>query len=161
MGEGFSAVVRGAGEINAELIAMDARVNVATVASIKKVQSLVKSRVKGKMRGRPRWDRRGRSSRTGAEVNLHLNPSHISKSGGPGKLSGALSNSIRASKKPRPVAGGYSGVVMAGARGGPQNLYKAKVEETAPYFKPGVEAAKPQMPAIWNAAWAKAINTRR
>lgn len=147
----------------AELSLIQKRVDIGTAAGVRKVQAVTKRSIKAQMRGRPRWDQRGKSKRTGPEVKLGLTPHHVSKGGGPGKLSGALSNSIRSSKKPRPVAGGegFSGVVFSGGASGPQNLYKKKVEATAPYFKPGLEKAKPKMPIVWHEAWAKAMNPRR
>jgi hypothetical protein len=150
-----------ASKAEAELALMAKRVDLGTAAGVKKIQQVTKSSIKSGMRGRPRWDHRGASRRTGEAVNLRLNPPHVSKGGGPGKLSGSLAKSIRASKKPRPTEGGFSGVVMSGGAGGPQNLYKRQIESKYPYFVPGVNRAKPKMPAIWHAAWEKATQTKR
>lgn len=158
MAEGVGAIIKGAKEINAELRLMDKRVDLATASAIKKVQGITKSSIKAKMRGRPRWDRRGKIKGATVGVNLNLSPHHMAKQGGPGQLTGALFRSIKASRKPRKELGGFSGAVFAGGKGGPQNLYKGKVEATAPYFKPGVESAKPKMPAVWHEAWLKATN---
>lgn len=152
--------VRSAELAQAALAAMDKRVDLGTAAGIKKVQQITKSSVKSGMRGRPRYDRRGRSRVYAMGVNLNLNPHVVKKSGGPGRFAGALFKSIRGSKRPRKVIGGYSAVVFSGGAGGPQNLYKKKVEQDQPYFKPGVERAKPKMPAVWHAAWAKATKTK-
>lgn len=157
----FGGVRVSAREAQAALAAMDKRVDLATAAATKKASAKVVTTIKAQMRGRPRWDRRGRSDRTGAEVNLNLNPHRVTKAGGPGKLTGALSKSIRKSKKPRKTAEGYSVAVLSGSYGGPQNLYKGRVEANQPYFKPGVEKATPKLPAVWEAAWAKATQTRK
>jgi hypothetical protein len=156
----FGAVRIRARATHAALAAMDKRVDLATAAATKKASGKVVTTIKGQMRGRPRWDRRGKSKRTGPEINFDLSPHVVRKGGGPGKLSGALSRSIRKSRKPRKNAEGYSMAVLAGGAGGPQNLYKGKVEAKQPYFKPGVEKAKPKLPAVWEAAWAKATRTK-
>lgn len=153
------AVVRGVKEAEAALVRMDANIDLATLKALKACQGLAKSSIKGQLRGRPRWDHRGKSSRTGPSVRLNLSPHVVSKGGGPGKLTGALSRSIRSNKKPRPLpGGGFNGVVFAGGRGGPQNLYKGRLEGTFPYFKPGVDKAAPKMGAIWTAAWGRATS---
>jgi hypothetical protein len=137
---------------------MQKRVDRATIAAVKRVQTVTKTSVKGQMRGRPRWNHRGKSARTGAKVVLPDLPRHMPRSGGPGKLTGALIQSIKASKRPRKLPAGYSGVVWSGGVGASTNLYKAKVEKIAPYFKPGIDKATPKMPAVWEVAWGKAIN---
>ncbi|WBP87039.1 hypothetical protein [Kitasatospora cathayae] len=157
-----SGFVKGGEDTAAELERMGKRVDKATKQALKKVQGLASRSIKSGMRGRPRWDHRGASSRTGEHINLGLSPHVAKKSGGPGKLTGSLVKSIKGSKRPRKVgAAGYSAVVMAGGKGGPQNLYKGKVEGTYPFFKPGVTKAEPKMPAVWNAAWAKATQTKK
>jgi hypothetical protein len=158
---GFSGFAGGFRECEAEIEIMQKRVDLATAASIKKVQSLTRTRIKGRLKSAPRWDHRGASQRTGAGIKIEGRARNIPRSGGPGKLSGALYNSIRSSKKPRKAIGGYSGVVFAGGAGGPQNLYKAIDESRYPYFATGVKAATPKMPAVWNTAWAKATNTKK
>jgi hypothetical protein len=50
---------------------------------------------------------------------------------------------------------------MAGGEGGFQNRYKATVEKTTPYFKPGVDKAKPKVRAMFEGSWAAAINGKR
>ncbi|MET8624533.1 hypothetical protein ABZW30_12380 [Kitasatospora sp. NPDC004669] len=151
------AVVRGVKEAEAALVKMDANIDVATLKALKACQGLARKSIKGQLRGRPRWDHRGKSSRTGDTVRLNLNPHVVAKSGGPGRLTGALSRSIRSNKKPMPLpGGGFNGVVFAGGRGGPQNLYKGQLEGQFPYFKPGVDKAEPKMAGIWAAAWGRA-----
>jgi hypothetical protein len=142
----------------AELTAMQKRVDRATIAAVKRIQTLTKQSVQGQMRGRPRWNHRGKSARTGERVSLPELPRNSPRAGGPGKLTGELLRSIKKSKRPRKVADGYSGVVWSGGVGAATNLYKAKVEKTAPYFKPGIDKATPKMPAVWETAWGKAIN---
>lgn len=151
------AVVRGVKEASAALTQIDKNIDTATLKALRACQGLAKRSIKGQLRGRPRWDHRGKSSRTGETVRLNLNPHVVSKSGGPGKLTGALSRSIKSDRKPRPVpGGGFNGAVFAGSRGGPQNLYKGALEGKFPYFGPGVAKAEPKMAAIWTAAWGRA-----
>lgn len=162
MADGFGGSLSGAKWAQLELTAMQARTDVATVAALKKIQRMTKASIKAQMRGRPRYDHRGKSQRTGPHINLNLSPHHVSKGGGPGKLTGALAKSIKFSKKPRLEAPGtYSGVVLSGGAGGPQNLYKGEVELEYPYFAPGVNKAEPKMPAVWAAAWAKSTATKK
>jgi len=156
----ITAIIRGARASSARISAMEAEVDLATVAALKKVQQVTRTSIRSGMRGRPRWDHRGQTSKGGG-ANLNLSPHHVTKTGGPGKLTGALASSIRKSRKPQPKGlGVYTAVVMAGGKGGPQNLYKGKVESKYPYFAPGVKKAEPKMAPVWNAAWAKATRTR-
>lgn len=141
------------------LAAMQKEVDLATVAALKKVTQQAAVSVRSGMRGRPRWDRRGRSRRTGPEVNLNLSPHVVRKGGGPGRLSGQLSRYVKKSRKPRPEVGGASAVVFVGGSRTAVNIYKRKIEQEYPYFAPGIKKAEKKMPAIWNAAWAKATNT--
>ncbi len=153
------AVVRGVKQAEASLMRMDRQIDLATLKALKACQGLTRKAIKSGLRGRPRWDHRGRSSRTGATVNLNLNPHRVSKAGGPGKLTGSLARSIRSDKRPRPLpGGGFNGAVFAGGKGGPQNLYKGRLEGNFPYFKPGVDKATPGMAAIWTAAWGRATS---
>ncbi|PJN00790.1 hypothetical protein CG740_23070 [Streptomyces sp. CB01201] len=155
MGE-LGAVVRGTKEGIAAITAMDKRIELASLKALKASQSAAKSSIKAKMRGRPRWDHRGKSARTGDSVKLHLSPHHVSKSGGPGRLTGRLSGGIGGVRRPKPLPeGGFQGGVGAGGK--LQNLYKRQVEDKYPYIKPGVRAAEPKMAAAWELAWAKAI----
>ncbi|MFJ2399861.1 hypothetical protein ACIOUE_01055 [Streptomyces xanthochromogenes] len=155
MGE-LGAVVRGTKEGIAAITAMDKRLELASLKALKASQSAAKSSIKAKMRGRPRWDHRGKSSRTGASVRLNLSPHHVSKSGGPGRLTGRLSGGIGGVRRPKPLPeGGFQGGVGAGGK--LQNLYKRQVEDKYPYIKPGVRAAEPKMAVAWEAAWARAI----
>jgi hypothetical protein len=158
MADFFGGIAHSSELAQSELTAMQKRVDKATIAAVKRVQTVTKTSVKGQMRGKPRWNHRGKSARTGERVSLPELPRHSPRSGGPGKMTGALFKSIRSSKRPRKVADGYSGVVWSGGVGAATNLYKAKVEGTAPYFKPGIAKATPKMAAVWEAAWGKAIN---
>jgi hypothetical protein len=152
---GFRATVA---ETEAALTAMDRRVDVATLAALKKSQQAAKTAVKSGMRGRPRWDRRG-NGKSGAKVNLKLNPTHVTKSGGPGQLTGHLRRAVGAVKRPKKVEGGWTGGVGAGGKTSTARFYRFKVEGSYPYMKPGVEKIKPKIPAIYHAAWEKATRT--
>lgn len=158
MAEGFSAFIAGGKEAQAALVAMDRRVDLATLSALGKVTAIARTSIRGGMRGRPRWDRRG-AGRGGPAVNLNLSPHHVTKGGGPGKLTGSLYNSVKKSRKPRPTVGGGSAVVFVGTQARPQvNFYKGETETKFPYFEPGIKKATPKMPAVWNAAWAKATS---
>lgn len=140
------------------LTAMQKQVDLATVAALKKVTQQAAVSVRSGMRGRPRWDRRGKSRRTGPEVNLHLSPHVVKKGGGPGRLSGQLVKYVKKSRRPRPAPGGASAVVFMGGSKTAVNIYKRKVEQEYPYFAPGIKKAEKKMPEVWAAAWAKATN---
>ncbi|MEV6720609.1 hypothetical protein AB0M94_06715 [Streptomyces xanthochromogenes] len=137
---------------------MNARINVATLKALKASQTVAKASVKSGMRGRPRWDHRGKSQRTGPDVSLRLNPHHVSKGGGPGKLTGRLYGAVGVVKRPKLLPeGGYSGGVGCGGKESVTNLYRGVTESRFPYMKPGVKKAEPKMAVVWQAAWAKAI----
>lgn len=144
-------------ETLAALTRLDRQIDPTTIKAIKKSQRVARTAIRGRMRSRPRWDQRGRSRRTGEEVNLHLSPHHVRKNSGPGKLSGALVSSIRSSKTPRKRGYQISGAVMSGSYGGPQNLYKKHVEAKYPYFAPGVKNAEKKLPPIWDGELDKMI----
>ncbi|MFF1597693.1 hypothetical protein ACFVYV_09375 [Streptomyces mirabilis] len=152
--------IKGVREVSAALDKRMIASNEATRVALGKATSYTKTRIRGGMRGAPRWDRKGRDPVTGQiGVNLNRNPHVIRRSGGPGQLTGSLYRSIRKSKKPRlDGIGAYSAVVMAGGEGGFQNRYKATVEGTNPYFKPGVNKASPKVRGIFEASWAAAIH---
>lgn len=155
MGE-LGAVVRGVKECAGSVSAMDKRIELASLKALKASQTVAKSSVKAKMRGRPRWDHRGKSSRTGDSVRLNLSPHHVTKGGGPGRLTGRLSGGIGGVRRPKPLpGGGFQGGVGAGGK--LQNLYKRQVEDNYPYLAPGVKKAEPKMAVAWQAAWAKAV----
>lgn len=152
---GISVRVRGVRETETALKAMDRRIDLATLKALKASQQLAKKTVRSGLRGRPRWDHRGASPRTGSAVNLNLSPHHVKKSGGPGRLTGTLSRGVGGVRKPKPLpGGGFAGGVGVG--GGVRNLYKKRLEGQYPYFKPGLRKAEPKITAIWDGAWAKA-----
>ncbi|MFC1410513.1 hypothetical protein ACEZCY_14740 [Streptacidiphilus sp. N1-12] len=149
--------VEGTRDLGVALTAMQRRIDLATVKALKKSQSLTRNAIRGRMRARPRWDHRGASRRTGPAVSLDLTPHHVSRRGGPGKLSGALAASIRSSKRPRVKGQALSAVVMSGGAGGPQNLYKARIEGSYPYFRPGAQAAEKKIAPVWAEEWYAAV----
>jgi hypothetical protein len=153
---GIGVVVRGAKDGMAAVSAMDKRIELASLKALKASQSAAKSSIKAKMRGRPRWDHRGKSSRTGDSVRLNLSPHHVAKGGGPGRLTGRLAGGVGGVRRPKPLpGGGFQGGVGAGGK--LQNLYKRQVEDKYPYIRPGVKAAEPKMAAAWEVAWARAM----
>ncbi|BBB00570.1 hypothetical protein RVR_10569 [Actinacidiphila reveromycinica] len=147
--------VTGVKEVRGSLAAITKEIDLATLKALKATQALAKSSIKAGLRGRPRWDHRGASGRTGDTVSLNLSPHHVSKSGGPGRLTGTLSRGVGGVRRPKPLpGGGFQGGVGVGA--GVRNLYKKRLEGQYPYFKPGLRKAEPKMAAVWNTAWAKA-----
>jgi hypothetical protein len=146
-----------AGDLHAALDAVSRRIDVATVSALKATQNLAKKNIRSKMRGRPRWDQRGKSRVYTTSVNLNLTPHHVSKGGGPGKFTGHLSRAVGGVKKPKKTLGGFKGGVGVGGTRSTTNMYRGKVEGKYPYFKPGVESASKGMEAIWMKSWDKAI----
>lgn len=161
-GMGVSALIKGVSETIDGITAQQARVDLATVAAMKASQTAAKTQIKSGMRGRPRWDRRGAIGRNGGEpaVNLHLNPHHVSKSGGPGRLTGHLSAAVGAVKRPKRTGPAqYTGGVGVGGSRSITLIYRKEVEAAAPFMAPGVKKAEPKMAKVWQAAWAKAMET--
>lgn len=154
MAEGFR--IYGLRELEAGLDRMSHDIDRATVAALKATQNLAKKSIRAGMRGRPRWDHRGPSARTGPGVYLNLNPPHSPRSGGPGRLSGNLAKGVGGVRKPRKTLGGFQGGVGVG--GGSRNLYKKITEGRYPYVKPGVDKVEKQFPEIWMKAWNKATH---
>lgn len=153
----FGVRIEGVTELRAALDEMSKKIDVATVSALKSTQNLAKKSIRSKMRGRPRWDRRGKSRVYSTSVNLNLNPHHTTKAGGPGKFTGHLSRAVGSVKRPKKVPGGFKGGVGVGGPKSSTNLYRGKVEADYPYFKPGVEKAHKGMEAIWLKAWDKSI----
>ncbi|EST24391.1 hypothetical protein [Streptomyces roseochromogenus] len=148
--------IEGWREVQAALDAMSKEIDVATVAALKASQNLAKKTIRSGMRGRPRWDHRGASARTGEAVSLGLNPHHVTKGGGPGRLTGKLYKGVGGVRKPKKTPEGYQGGVGVG--GGVRNLYKKRTEGLFPYVAPGIKRAETKMPEIWEKAWDKAVH---
>lgn len=155
MADGIATNIRGVREFDGALKRMTRDVDLATIRALKTTQKIAKTSIRRKIKGRPRWDRRGKSSRTGAEVNLNLSPHVAPKGGGPGSLTGTLRRGIGGVRRPRRTLGGFKGGVGVG--GGVRNLYKKRVEGEFPYFKPGLDAAEPKMHAVWVEEWGRAV----
>ncbi|HWU23267.1 MAG TPA: hypothetical protein VN088_17140 [Nocardioides sp.] len=155
MVDGISVVVRGTKQVRADLTRMDRQIDLATLRALKATQALAKKSIRSGMRGRPRWDHRGNSARTGPTVSLNLTPHHVAKGGGPGRLTGTLTRGVGGVRKPKPLpGGGFQGGVGVG--GGVRNLYKKRIEGRYPYVQPGVRKAEPKMAAVWAASWQRA-----
>jgi hypothetical protein len=153
--DGITVVVRGTKEVRAALVRMDRQIDVATVRALKATQALAKKSIRSGMRGRPRWDHRGKSARTGPTVNLRLSPHHVTKGGGPGRLTGKLTRGVGGVRRPKPLpGGGFQGGVGVG--GGVRNLYKKRQEAKYPYVRPGIRKAEPKMAAVWQLHWERA-----
>ena len=160
MADDFGVAIKGIREVSAALDRKVLAANEGTRKALDKATSYTRTRIRGGMRGEPRWDRKGRDKVSGqVGVNLNRNPHVIRRNGGPGQLTGSLYRSIRKSRKPRlEGVGEYSQVVMSGGDGGYQNRYKATIEGKYPYFKPGVDKSTPKVRAIFEATWGTAVN---
>lgn len=156
MPDSVRVLVRGGSEVRKALTAMDLRVDAATVAALKAMQKEAKKNIRSRMRGRPRWDHRGASARTGESVDLNLSPHHVEKSGGPGRLTGMLSRHVGGLRRVKKRGPAWVGGVGVG--GGVTTLYRGKVEERYPFFKPGVEKTEEKAAAdLWAAEYEKAL----
>jgi hypothetical protein len=150
--------VRGVKETTSSVSALDKRINVASLKALKASQQVAKTSIKSKMRGRPRWDHRGKSERTGPDFSLHLTPHRVTKGGGPGKLTGRLYGAVGGVRRPKPLPrGGFAGGVGCGGTKSVTNNYRGYVESKYPYMKPGIKRAEPKMAVAWQKAWAKAV----
>jgi hypothetical protein len=154
-------VIKGIGEVVAKIDEMQVKVDKATKAALRASQNAAKAQIKSGMRGRPRWDKRGAIGRnkTVPAVNLHLSPHHVSKSGGPGSLTGTLRSEVGGQRKLKRKGVGWSGGVGAGGPMDQTNMYRYKVESEYPFIKPGVNKAQPKIQAAFAKAWAKATET--
>jgi hypothetical protein len=161
MGEVVRELIKGINEAQAAIDAMEKRVDLATLRALKKAQAVAKISVRSGMRGRPRWDRRGAIA-GGREpaVNLNLTPHHVSRSGGPGKLTGQLSAAVGVMKRPKKLGpASYEGGIGAGGKHSITRIYRKEVEARAPYIAPGVAKAEPKMGEVYKLEWAKATET--
>lgn len=149
-------VVRGGAKVKHELQRMDVRVDAATLAALKAMQREAKKNIRSRMRGRPRWDHRGASERTGEDVSLNLSPHHVTRSGGPGRLTGQLYRHVGGIRRPRRVGREFHGGVGVG--GGVTNLYKHDVEERYPFIAPGVKATEKKAAELWPKFWDRAVH---
>lgn len=149
-------VVTGAGRARAEIHKLGLRSDAATIAGIKALQREAKKNVKSSMRGRPRWDHRGASERTGGDVSLNLSPHHASRSGGPGKLTGSLSRAVGGARRIKKRGPAWVGGVGVGGVN-VTNLYKRKVEARYPFLAPGVKKTEGRAEEIVTAAWRRII----
>lgn len=156
----IGATVEGARSLKDALMGIADDGDAATLAAVKASANLMKSRVRSRLRGKPRWSHRGASSRTGAAVDLG-GPAHSPRSGGPGRFTGQLAQSVRSSRRPRRTAEGYDTAVFMGGRKTPvTNLYKGRQEKKYPYFAPGIKTAEPQIAVVWEKAWKRVIDRR-
>lgn len=154
----ISGGFRGIEEAKRELARIDTDGRIATIAAVRAVQNLGKSRVRSRLRGKPRWGHRGASARTGPAVDLF--PGHASRSGGPGRFTGTLSAGVSGMKRPRSGTGTVKGAVWMG-KGGVRNLYKWRVEAQYPYFEPAVKGMEPLVAPMWEKAWKRVIDRRQ
>lgn len=155
--------IRNADDAIAAIAAIVKQVDAATLAALKKSQTVAKASVKSQMRGGPRWNHRGPINVGGLSdpaVTMDQYPAHSSRSGGPGKLTGHLSAAVGVVRRPKKLGvASYQGGIGAGGRRSVTQVYRKEVEARAPYMQPGVRKAEPKMSAAYEAAWAKATET--
>lgn len=157
----ISVAIKGLKEAKAELQQIAAEGDLATKAAVNASAALVTRSIKSRMRGKPRWNRRGASKRTGPEVVLG-GPEHSPRGGGPGAFTGTLARGVRKSRRPRTVPGGFSAAVIMGSKDTRiRNIYKGITEERFPYWRPGVAAAEPKVEATWEKAWNRVVEKHR
>lgn len=154
----ISGGFRGIEEAKKELDRIDRDGRAATIGAVRAVQNLAKSRVRSRLRGKPRWGHRGASARTGPAVDVAAG--HSSRSGGPGRFTGQLASGVSGMKRPRSGAGTVKGAVWMG-KGGVRNLYKWRQEEAFPYFEPAVKGMEPLVAPLWEKTWKKVIDRRQ
>jgi hypothetical protein len=153
--------IKGLNEAKAELRQIAAEGDLATKAAVNASTALVARSIKSRMRGKPRWNHRGASKRTGAEVNI-TGPVNSPRAGGPGVFTGTLAKGVRKSRRPRKAPGGFSGAVIMGSKDTKiRNIYKGVTEERFPFWRPGVAAATPKVDAVWTKAWKRVIDKHR
>ncbi|GIG57400.1 hypothetical protein Lfu02_17720 [Longispora fulva] len=158
MPDEFSALFKGIENLERALDKQTARVDRATLAATKANQARVKRGVKQRLRGRPRWDHRGRSRPTPEPVDLHLSPPHVERSGGPGRFTGALFSGISSRSTPKRQGVDWVGAVWV--RGGIRNFYKRKLEAKFPYFKPALDASLVVLRETWVKAWDRSMSRK-
>lgn len=156
------------GEVSEETIAalkgVEKRVYIATGRTTVKVARMARAVVKSRMRGRPRWAHRGAwNGRPAVNVDVPKRKRKLGHGNSPGQFSGDLARAVVASKKARrKVNGTASAVAFVSAKKQPAiNAYKGQIERDFPYFKPGVDRTVPKIPALYEAAWAKATKKRK
>lgn len=152
--------ILGVKELALELQAIQRNVDLATIAATKAAQREVIKNVKKNLRGRPRWNQRGRSSVYPESVKLG-GPRHSPRGGGPGKFTGMLVSGVGGKKRVVSVAGIVKGGVgVGGARLRPNNFKKRMLEAKYPFFEPGVKASEAKIGEVYATAWRKAIDRR-
>lgn len=157
----ISVTIKGLKEAQAELRQISSEGDLATKAAVNASAALVTRSIKSRMRGKPRWNRRGASKRTGPEIVLG-GPANSPRGGGPGVFTGTLAKGVRKSRRPRKTADGFSAAVIMGSKDTRiRNIYKGVTEERFPYWRPGVAAAEPKIEAVWEKAWTRVIEKHR
>ena len=153
-------VVRGAKQAQANIRRMDVAISAASRLATDTVSRRVRTRVRGKLNGKPRWNHRGAGQ--GLEsITLPGVPRHKARGGGPGKLTGELREGVGIRKAKLNAAGQWvGGVGVGGYKKHRRNFLKRGLEAKYPFFWPAVEAVAPQMAAIYAAAWHKAAVKR-
>lgn len=151
----------GVSELVVSMESIQKKVDLATVAATKRAQSEIIKNVKSRLRGRPRWNHRGRSRIYGADVNIPGMAKNSPRGGGPGKFTGMLYSGVGGKKNVVSIAGTVKGGVgVGGSRLRPNNLKKRYLEAKYPFFEPGVKAAEAKIGEVYATAWKAAIERR-
>jgi len=161
-----SALVR-ATDTKKALNDIDKKVKKATMAGVRENQNVIKKNIRRKLRGKPRWGRRGPSTKYGLPAyeiegfpktkdSKGRNVAHAPRSGPPGKFSGDLYAGVKSRRIPKWMGEeGVMGWVKIGNRA--NNVKKGKLEKDFPYFAPAVEESQPEVKATFEKGWSKAI----
>lgn len=157
----LSIKILGVRELAADMELIQKKVDLATVVATKKAQSEIVKNVKSRLRGRPRWNHRGRSRIYGAPVNISGMSKNSPRGGGPGKFTGMLYAGVGGKKNVVSVGGTVKGGVgVGGSRLRPNNLKKRYLEARYPFFEPGVKAAEAKIGEVYATSWRAAIDRK-
>lgn len=158
----ITSVLHGANEVIGELGKIGVRVDRATVTATRAVQRKLVSSIRSELNGPPRWNHRGRSRVYPTSVTLTGQPVHASRGGPPGKFTGDLRRGVGGKKSLASIGGHVTGGVgIGGSRALAQNnLKKGQLEAKFPFFGPAVRRVEPELAAVYDAAWTKALARR-
>jgi hypothetical protein len=157
----IKSVLHGANDVIGEFGRVSVRVDRATVAATRAVQRKLVGAIRGELTGPPRWNHRGASRVYAKSVTLVGQPAHAPRGGPPGKFTGDLRRGVGGVKKLTAHAGRVTGGVGVGGGRIPQNnLKKGRLEAKYPFFAPAVRRVEPELVAIYEATWAKALARR-
>lgn len=153
---GISVLMSGVKEFKKSTAETQVRVDKATISALRENQRILKLAIRRNMRGKPRWNQRGKSKVYTNNYRVPGMEHNEPRSGGPGRFSGALYSGV-GSARPKPGANGDI-VGGVGIGGKINNFKKGKLERDFPYFRPAVEVTEPKMLGAYEKGWGKAID---